>query len=373
MNRRTYTAAMIAGLFALPAISVNAQRNRAASSLIVSETTGAEIDLSQSSFTVETHRVADFDDYLFEVIRLESHFGLIVLRFISGAGRYEFSEAYRIFRSYLEDEMEDEFEELGSEPVDGGGWMAFRLPPDLNSYHEVQKDAFPDTHLWIEAQLPHNQYAVAMEDVQAIDLAGMPLFLFLEDNDALGNLFPSASSRTDASRLAVPDRTATSRPTAEASVNDVDGGGVIEAVRSHQAQFHDELTRFEDVLQRMADGELVGADEMEFFNVMLEVTFSWQEYPATASALQFPPELSGLESTYIEWADAISQMGVTLGQVSTGLASAEDYIDAANIAIQLDQALSAELRTLGVVFKPAVEGFTRPNVYRFSVLKSKQW
>lgn len=200
MNRRTFTATLTASLLTLPAVPVNAQRGRSESVIIVSETTGGEIDVSGTSFQLTNQVTNDFPEYTFEAIQLSGDHGELIIRIISGEGRYPFSEAYRINRSYLEDEVPDNFEEFGSEAVDGGGWMAFRLGPELNSYHEHQEDAFPDAHIWIELQVFRDEFRETLEEVQQIDLAGMPPFLFLEDSDADGDLFADSSGSSQTRR-----------------------------------------------------------------------------------------------------------------------------------------------------------------------------
>ena len=91
--------------------------------------------------------------------------------------------------------------------------------------------------------------------------------------------------------------------------------------------------------------------------------FSWTEYPVTASDLTFPPELAGLKSTYVEWSDGVGAMGVTMGEWMLGEGDIDTFLDAVDVAMQLNSVLSAELRTLGVVISPAGQGFALPGSF----------
>lgn len=363
MNRRTFIAAGAAAL-AFSSKLVNAQLMGQLSGVIaVSELTGAEMDLGSTGFTFYSRLLDTKNDS--ETLGFSSETCDAAVRFIP-AGTDP--------GTYLEDRVDpiaaqmESSELVGMDAFDDGGWMAMTTQTTAGvsrgMYVEIQLNAFPGYDLEVFFSADEETLEDDFELMQQVQLEGFEPFLFTQESQMPEMIFSSAASSGTRTRGqnsgSTQEDNGGSRSSSSTDTRDLDADGVVEAVRDHQAQFNGELDRFYEIVEMLGDEEASVVDEAGWFDELINMMFSWSGYPETASEMVFPSELSSLESTYIEWSDGVGEMGMTMGAWMLGEGEIDPFLDAIDVAVQLNSALSAELRTLGVIIKPVEQGFKRP-------------
>lgn len=353
MNRRTFAAAGAASLASLSTfVAVRAQSGLT----LESKSTGAVIDYSDTGYEFVDHTVTTTSNGgTSERMEVASDLGTLIIHFTNWVPRVQAEDLHGLSLEFLHEAFGPEnVEDLGMHALDDGAWMAYRTESTRRGnmlwYNEFQLGAFPDVDLFVELSMSEASLEAALEEAQRVKLAGMPPFLFLEESAVTDGLFEQTgtSTGTGFDRLVVSGRDSdnqnASRSQSAGSEDDV-----INAVRNHQQQFRDELQRFSDALDVMTNGEVFGEEEMELITGLMDIMFSWSVYPEEANKLSFPADLSNLEAVYREWADGIGHMGMTMGQWMLGEGEIDAFIEAMEIALELDVQLTVELNALGSV------------------------
>lgn len=365
MNRRSF---IIAGTTAL---ALSTQRvfgqvliQDISGTSTTSELTGAQVDLGRTGFEF-------FDRYLDE----ENDVEIIGFSNATGSGSVRFMPAGSDPENYIEERIEAISEQMraievvGTETFVDGGWMAMSILDSKEThrgvYMEVQLDAFTGYDVEVYFASDNETFADNFDLMQQVVFEGMEPFLFVDDSQVQTLTFPvvsaSTSSRVGRGSSALDSGAANSKNTAAGS-EDADPDDVVEAVRDHQAQFNDELDRFYEIIETLAEEGATSENEALLFADLMDLMFSWSGYPGAAGELAFPSSLSSLEAAYFEWADSVGETGYTMSAWMLGEGEIDAFFDALDAAVQLNSALSAELRTLGVVIKPGGQGFARPKV-----------
>lgn len=344
MNRRSFVSLGVAVVAPFSvAVPVSAQR----APILESMLTGATLDFSDTNYEFVDHTATtSTDGGTTERFELTSELSTLIVQLISWVPQPKVTDLHlQAVDSMATTYGEDNVEHNGLHELEDGAWMSFRIAAPRKPvevwYSEFQNEAFPDVNLFIEINMLESDAEAALAEAQRVLIAGMPPFLFFEESGADSDLFVTATADTGRSSRG----TRSSSETTSTSTVAMTEEEVVQAVRDHQAQFHDELATFDAQVQAGLEDD---ADSAEWFTVMLDLMFSWSTYPTPASELIFPDSLSTLASDYTEWADGIGDMGAKMGQWMTGSGEIDAFIDAMDIVIELDRALSANLRTLGV-------------------------
>lgn len=368
MNRRTFISAGVA-VFALSTRSVSGEinANLISGTRATSELTGAEIDLGRTGFEFVSQMFNDQTGD--ELVSFRNDTAHASVRFVpSGTD----TQAYLEKRFAEIDEQAQAVEMLGTEVLDDGGWMALSTlsSESLNYaiYLEFQLGAFPGYDLEVFLNTAPEAFQDELELVQGVLVEGMEPFLFTEESDVQNLTFPivaasgtssrsgRGSSRSGSGTTSLSESASSGQSNALGMEDDP--AIVIEAVSDHQQQFMGELDRFYELVDMAATEDPSVVDQSEWLDGLLTLMFSWIGYPEAATDLSFPSDLATLESTYIEWAAAIGEMGVTMSAWILGDGDIDPFLDAIDVAAQVNTVLSAELRTLGVVINPLWRGFT---------------
>lgn len=372
MNRRTFITAGAA--LALSTQSAFGKLvEQLSGSTAVSYLTDAEVDLGRTGFMFHSRFLDPQGDS--EIMAFSNETCDASVRFIPSGTDPEAYIEERI--AGISGQMEND-EVVGFDVFDDGGWMAMSVLDsngiDRGVYLEVQLNAFADYDLEVYLVADHDSLPDDLDLMQQVLLEGMEPFLFTEESEMPELIFSSTansgSSRTGRSSSSRQSQTTTGNSRSTDSTNsgtsataDLDADEVVEVVRQHQSQFMGEVDRFYEIVEMLGDETSSDAEEVGWFDELLNMMFSWTEYPVTASDLTFPPELAGLKSTYVEWSDGVGAMGVTMGEWMLGEGDIDTFLDAVDVAMQLNSVLSAELRTLGVVISPAGQGFALPGSF----------
>lgn len=376
MNRRTFLAAAAASL-AFSSRHVGAQQMAQLSGVTaVSELTGAEVDLGRTGFAFYGRLLDTRNDT--ETLGFSSETSDGAVRFIPAGTDAE---------AYLNDLVDpvaaqmETSELVGMDIFDDGGWMAMTVETtegkSRGMYREVQLNAFPGYDLEVSLFSDEDAFEADFDLMQQVQLEGFEPFLFTQESEMPAMIFSTTTSSSSAGtgRNSGTTQSGTSTTNTRGSESTSAGGpgeldtdGVIQAVREHQTQFNGELDRFYEIVEMIGSETATDEDEADWFDELLTFMFSWSGYPEAASALTFPAELSSLESTYFEWSDAVGLMGTTMTEWIMGEGDIDTFFDAIEVAVQLNSALSAELRTLGVVIKPVGHGFTQTTANRLRLV-----
>lgn len=372
MNRRTFiTAGIAAFAFSSQRAFAQIDVNMLSGTRFTSELTGAEIDLGRSGLELMAQMFNDENGD--ELITFGRDTILGSVRFVPTGTD---AQSYLDKRFAAIDDQSQLVELLGTGVMDDGGWLALSTlsSEDTNyaMYLEFQLQAFPGYDLEVFMSTDPESFHEGLELIQAVLVEGMEPFLFTQESDVANLAFPIVAASVPSSRTGRTSNSSRSGSGSRTTGSNISGGSntssadadpdtVIEAVRSHQAQFMDELDTFYGVVDALIDEDSTSESELTLFTDLMDLMFAWIMYPDEASALVFPPELSSLESAYFEWSDSVGEMGATMSAWMLGDGEIDAFMDAIEVGVQLNSVLSAELRTLGIVIRPAGQGFARPN------------
>lgn len=366
MNRRTFFFGAAAGT-ALIGNSALAQRRSRDTTILTSELTGGKIDISGTDLVVAQQHIDDADGS--EHIHFEvegGQFDLIFWPHTSGNAADFVTNAASMYSAVFPDT-----EDLGSDSYEDGGWLAFDA--GVIGYFEYQLEAYGDHDLIVALVSPRDTFQDKFDQAQLILLDGMSPFLFHEESEIQAiaeeraSVATSGTSRTsrgsttsDESKVSRSSRSSTSHDDEEGETNTRSrsssnrGDDPVDAVVSHRATFLENYDQFYAFLQVAADETATDREVEDAFAAMLNIAFAWQEYPAQAARIEFTANLANLETVYLNWADAIGEMGFLFEDFYMGQATVDDYLAAQDAWSLIDDDLIAILETLSGVFRPQV-------------------
>lgn len=355
MNRRSFFLSASAGL-ALAGNRAMAQRsNRGASSILTSELTGGEVDVSGTSFPmVNQHIEAEDGSEHFHFEVEGGQFDIIMFPDELGDPEDYLRSLAEMYFATMPGEI------FAEESFDDGNWIAFHFA-DAGSigYYESQLNAYPGHHLLITFNSPVEEFAANFEDAQSVLIDGLPPFLFHEESDILALVEEHAES-TSTGTTGTSTRTSRSSRTSNTTGNDEDtprsrtssgGGDAIEQIRTHREEFLDSYDIFFSVLQVVADDASSAAEVEEGFDELVVIAQGWQEYPDQAADVEFSADQSELEITYLDWADLIGEMGLAFEDIAMGVGSTEDFLGVYEEWTLVDDYLVEQLDALGFRFQ----------------------
>lgn len=370
MNRRSFITAGTAVLALSSHRAFGQVINQLSGVNATSELTGAVIDLGKTGFAFHSRYVDSRADVEIMAFSNETCDGAV--RFIPNGTDPE------LFLADRADGIAAQMESsaiVGSDEFDDGGWIALAITDDESikrgAYLEVQLNAFDGYDLEVFFVSDLETLDDNFDRIQQVHVEGLEPFLFTQESGMPAITFVEGSTSTSgrsgrstrSSSSQADDTEDTNTRGSETSANQGSGrtasGGdpetAIEAVRDHQSQFNDDLDRFYEIVEMLAD-ETTETEDDGWFDEMLAFMYSWKDYPSIASDLAFPSELSALETAYVDWADGVGQMGISMEEWLFEDAGIDPFLDAIDVAVQLNNALSAELRALGVVIRPGEQG-----------------
>lgn len=343
MNRRTFFLGASAGLAPI-GNQAFAQRRGQSSTTLTSELTGGEVDLGNSGLEVINHHIdnADGSEHIHFAVE-GGQFDLIFWPHTSGDATDFVANAAAMFPAVMPDT-----EELGADTYEDGGWIA--LDAGVLAYYEYQLGAYGDHDLIVTLAAPLDTFEQVYEQAQAIQLDGMPPFLFSEESGivALAAERASAASSTTTSRTSRGSSTAaTNSRSSRSSTSQASSEDPVEAVLEHRATFITSYDAFFEQLELAADETATDREVEDAFAALVNFAFEWQGYPDQAAEVTFTPDLADLESTYLDWADAIGEMGFVFEEFYMGTATVDDYLAVHDEWTVIDDDLLAILDGLG--------------------------
>lgn len=368
MNRRTFFLGASAGL-AFAGNQALAQQRGQSTTTLVSELTGGEVDLADSGLEVVNQHIdeADGSEHIHFAVE-GGQFDLIFWPHSSGDAAEFVATAVGMYSAIYPDA-----EELGTDTYDDGGWFAFDA--GVLGYYEYQIGAYGDHDLIVTLAAPLETFEQVYEQAQSIQLDGMPPFLFSEESgisdlaaERAETAAGSTTSRTTRGsstegRSSRSSRSSTSEDDNETETNSRSSsqstGDPVEAVLQHRETFLDSYDDFYAQLQLAADESATDREVEDAFAALVNIAFVWKTYPEDAAEVAFTPDLAELEATYLDWADAIAEMGTVFEQFYMSTATVDDYLDAHDAWSVTDDELMAILVGLSSRFNRRSRGQRR--------------
>lgn len=349
MNRRTFFLGASAGM-ALVGNQAFAQRRGQSSSILTSELTGGEVDLADSGLEVVNHHIdeADGSEHIHFAVE-GGQFDLVFWPRSSGDAADFVANAVGMYSA-----INPDTEELGIDTYEDGGWVAFDA--GVVGYYEYQLGAYGDHDLIVTLAAPLETFEQVYEQAQSIQLDAMPPFLFSEDSGIVAlaaeraSATSSTSSRTGrnsrSSRSSTPDDNET-ETNSRTSSNRTGAPDPISIVTNHRSEFLESYDDFYAQLQMAAEETATDREVEDAFAALVNIAFVWQEYPSQATAVTFTPDLADLETTYLDWANAIGEMGTVFEEFYMGTSTVDDYLAVHDEWSVIDDELLAILDGLG--------------------------
>lgn len=358
MNRRNFLIAVSAsvGLFGQRAFAQNGEEN---ADVFISELTGAEIDFSKSSLEMAKHRI-DADEGR-ENVFCALNRG--VVRFVftpqSPGNAKDFVD-----KSVSELDFLDGVKLLNKDDFEDGGWRVFTASNDKFGYFEYQLNAFQGYDLVVQYNTEVDEFLNILDEIQAIKIDGFEPFLFLEDSNLIdqfnswrGESAPAAAATTSRRRRGSSSSATESQSSTSDSDEGKDSGSpatntrddasaTVQAVTDHRDAFIDSYETFIAQIGIVADDASTEDESSNALMLAMNEAFKWQVYPDDAAKVSFAPGLEGLQSLYLEWADAVSQVGFAAENVLLKGSPYEEFESAFKDAVTATQALNTELDAL---------------------------
>lgn len=355
MNRRSFFLGASAGL-ALIGNQASAQRRGQSSSILTSELTGGEVDVAGTELEVVNQHIDDADGSEHIHFAVEGgQFDLVFWPHTSGDAADFVANAAGMFSTVMPDT-----EEIGSDSYDDGGWIAFDA--GVIGYYEYQLGAYGDHDLIVTLAAPHDAFEQVLEQAQAILLDGMPPFLFTEESGIQeiaaerASAASSTSSRTNRNTSNEGNNSRSSRSstsegneseTSSRSSSTTNAPDPVDVVRSHRQTFLASYEAFYEQLQIAADDQATDREQEDAFAATVNHAFEWQGYPDQAAEVSFISTLADLEAVYLDWADAVGEMGFEYEKFFLGTATVDDFLAVHDAWTVLDDELLATLNSLG--------------------------
>lgn len=348
MNRRSFIWSGAAGI-ALMGSRVVAQRGTTATTVEISELTDAEIDFTESGFTLESH---DFEPEA----GTSTKFAWEQLVFNTGEGRLVidlFTAGTQDFPKYMQ-EFTTGFDMLFGNTehayadLDDGGYSAFSYS-DQAVYLEYQLGAFPDVDLMVTFSGPQASFLEEFAKVQTVMLGGAAPCLFTAESKVEDMVFTGTSSTTATTGTRTTRSTTTTGNTSQTSTTSnttTSTGGdpteaeYVEIIAAHREQFLTSYDLFLGHLAVVGEETTTDAEKADLFEQMYDIALEWKAYPDDAMAPTVPSSLTELSTLYVEWALVIGDMGSLFEQLYNGV----DTIDAFIAAMSEWELLDAELQ-----------------------------
>lgn len=339
MNRRTFVLSSSTSL-ALLGNRAFAQRRGASNSVLTSELTGGEVDVSESSLDLFNQHIeeADGSEHFHFSTADSGQVDIIFWPQSSGdAGEYMQSQADMFFA------ISPNAEKLGSDSYDDGGWLAFDF--GNVAYYEYQLGAYPGHDLVVMINATPDGFAEALEQAQAIMVDGISPFLFTEESGIVALAAARATASTSSSgrssrRSSGTDETTTGNSrrsrssttaTEEAGNSRSSGrtsssGDPVQMVRDNRNTFIDSYEEFFALLQASTDDSVTDAEFKRMSEEIILLAIGWQSYPDEAADIPFGSEHAELEAAYVYWADLVRELGFTLQAIFTGIGTTEEFL-----------------------------------------------
>jgi hypothetical protein len=344
MNRRSFIWSSAAGL-ALIGSRVVAQRGTTATTVEVSELTDAEIDFTESGFTLESH---DFEPEA----GTSSNFAWEQLVFSTGEGRLVldlFTGGTQDFPKYMQ-EFTTGFDMLFGNTehayadLDEGGYSAFSYS-DQAVYLEYQLGAFPDVDFMVTFSGPQANFQEEFAKVQTVMVGGAAPCLFTAESKVEDMVLAGTSQTPATTGTRNTRNTTTTGNTSQTTNTTTSAGGdpteaeYVDMIVAHREQFLTSYDLFLTNLAVVGEETTTDAEKADLFEEMYGIALEWKAYPDDAMAPAVPASLTELSTLYVEWAQVIGEMGTLFEELYNGV----DTIDAFIAAMSEWELLDAEL------------------------------
>lgn len=358
-TRRNFVAAGTAMLAFASQRALAQYEDLTGESVVVSDSTGEEIDLGETGFEFSS-RYSD-DDYEAESFLFGNDSSVVSIKFVPTGNT---PESVNELESTKLVEFYPETNEAGSAILDDGTWLAYSIATRTglkrSVYIEFQIGAFPEHDLLVDFTSNVETFEADFALLQQVAIAGMPPFLFTGDSEIETLVFPTIAATTGSTNR-------TTRVGGSTKVNTnptetpVSGTGAdddfVESVQTHREEFMSSFGDFATALGVFGEDTSTETDQDDALIVMANVSLEWIDYPEQASLLAAPAEFAGLGDLYLNWADEIGLLGQLFTDAFTGVGELAPAFDQIDVVDTIDKQLKAELDPLGEVL-PDVLAYT---------------
>ena len=347
MNRRSFILSGTAGLSFI-SLRAAAQRGSTATTVVVSELTGAEIDFTESGFTLEEQsfepEAGSSAKFAWEQFVFNTGEGRLVLDMFTG-GTQDFPKYMEEFTVGFD--MIFGIEDHGYAELEDGGYSAFSYSEDA-VYLEYQLGAFPEVDFMVTFSSTQASFQDEFAKVQSVMVGGAAPCLFTEESKVEDVVFAGATQTTTSTAGSRTTRGSNSSQTSNTSTtNTTTNTGTagtdsdyIDAIVTHRNDFLDSYDLFMGHLGVVAEETTTDAEKSDLFAQMYDIALIWKTYPNDAQALAIPAGMEDLGVLYGEWAAVIGEMGTLFEELYNG----SDTIDAFIAAVSEWELLDAELQ-----------------------------